>query len=157
MGVEIERKFLVTSDAWREQATRSERFRQGYLAEADKLSVRVRVSAAGGWLNIKGGGINMQRDEYEYAVPQDDANELLDRYCRRPLIEKTRHWVPVGEHVWEVDVFEGDNAGLVVAEIELGAVDETFEQPDWAGREVTHEARYYNIHLVAHPYSEWGQ
>ena len=156
MALEIERKFLVKSEAWRDRVERSEAFRQGNLAQAERLSVRVRCSSTQAWLNIKGGGIAATRDEYEYCVPLADARELLDRYCRRPLIEKTRYWVPVGAHTWEIDVFEGDNAGLVVAEIELDAEDEDFERPDWLGAEVTRDARYYNIHLVTHPYSEWG-
>lgn len=157
MATEIERKFLVTSDAWRAQAQDALRMRQGYLPGMETASVRVRVAGERAWLNIKGATLVVSRREYEYPIPLADAEEMLDALCARPLIEKTRHHVRLGPHLWEVDVFEGDNAGLVVAEVELSFPDEPFERPPWLGREVSGEARYYNVSLVRHPYRSWGE
>jgi adenylate cyclase len=106
-------------------------------------------------LTIKGISVGARRDEYEYEIPRDDASRLLDTLCKRPLIEKVRHTLVVGDHSWEVDVFEGDNAGLVVAEVELTAEDEAFERPVWLGDEVTDDPRYFNSNLVGHPYKDW--
>ncbi|OBS10898.1 CYTH domain-containing protein [Acidihalobacter prosperus] len=156
MPTEIERKFLVTSDAWRHQASRSIRYRQGYLGPAETSSVRVRVSDSAAYLNIKGATLGVSRLEYEYPIPLDDAHEMLDRLCRKPLIEKTRHIVEHAGHHWEIDVFEGDNEGLIVAEIELASEDESFARPPWLGTEVSDDVRYYNVSLVAHPFKAWG-
>jgi adenylate cyclase len=153
MGIEIERKFLVVSDAWRGAATRARRMRQGYLARA-RVSIRVRIDAEEARLNIKSAELGMQRAEYDYALPLDEAEELLDRYCGA-VIEKTRWYVPHAGHEWEVDEFHGANQGLVVAELELGAVDEGFEPPAWLGREVTDDARYYNVALAEQPWPLW--
>jgi adenylate cyclase len=155
LGREIERKFLVADDGWRGAAVRSMRMEQGYLASSETASVRIRVAGDQGRLNIKGGGFVADRAEYEYAVPLDDARELLETLCRKPTVTKTRHWVPCGAWEWEVDEFHGANAGLVVAEIELEAEDAEFERPSWVAAEVTHLTRYYNVCLVDHPYSEW--
>lgn len=155
MGIEVERKFLVLNDDWRHGATHSIHLRQGYLNHEKTCSIRVRTSADRAWLNIKGATIGAQRQEFEYEIPLEDANTLLDTLSRKPLIEKTRHFVKVGAHLWEVDVFEGDNAGLVVAEIELEQADEAFEKPSWAGEEVTHDIRYYNTRLAQKPYKDW--
>jgi adenylate cyclase len=155
MGTEIERKFLVVNDAWREGARDGLRFRQGYLPGVETASVRVRVSGEHAWLNIKSATLGVSRREYEYPIPLADAEEILDALCQRPLIEKTRHHVPHGGHLWEIDVFEGDNAGLVVAEIELKNPDEPFERPPWVGAEVSHDPRYYNVSLVRHPFRDW--
>jgi adenylate cyclase len=156
MGTEIERKFLVVSDAWREGARDALRFRQGYLPGVETASVRVRVSGGHAWLNIKSATLAVSRREYEYPIPLADAEEILDGLCQRPLIEKTRHHVPFGGHLWEVDVFDGDNAGLVVAEIELTSPDEPFDRPPWVGAEVSHDRRYYNVSLVRHPFRDWA-
>lgn len=156
MGREIERKFLVVGDAWRAQAVRSADMEQGYLAESEQASVRIRVAGDDARLNIKGGGLVAVRAEYEYAVPLEDGRELLENLCRKPTVAKTRHWVPHAGHAWEVDEFHGANAGLVVAEIELDAEDAEFERPPWVGAEVTHLHRYYNVRLVDHPYSAWS-
>lgn len=156
MPTEIERKFLVSSDSWRDSVIESTRYRQGYLGEADTSSVRVRISDTEAFLNIKGATVGASRLEYEYPIPLPDAHEILDRLCRKPLVEKTRFIVNHGEHRWEIDVFEGENAGLVVAEIELDAVDERFAHPPWIGEEVTQDVRYYNASLVSYPYSQWG-
>lgn len=156
MASEIERKFLIVSNAWQGAVYRSVRYRQGYLGRVETSSVRVRVSDDSAYLNIKGATLGIERLEYEYPVPLADAQEMLDRLCQKPLIEKTRHWVEHAGHHWEIDVFEGDNAGLVVAEIELQSTDEAFERPDWLGGEVSHEPRYYNVCLVEYPYCEWS-
>ena len=156
MAQEIERKFLVTGEGWRQGVERSVQYRQGYLSSDKTCSIRIRVSEAGAHLNIKSATLGVQRHEYEYAIPLADAHEMLDTLCDGPLIEKTRHYVPHAGHLWEVDVFEGDNAGLVVAEIELEREDEPFDRPAWVGEEVSHDPRYYNVCLVEHPYTRWA-
>lgn len=155
MGIEIERKFLVISDAFRAEAERSKAYRQGYMVGGGLASVRVRISGDEARLNIKSATLGVTRQEYEYPLPIEDARHMLDELCAKPLIEKVRHYVRHGAHLWEVDVFEGDNAGLVVAEIELGAVDEAFERPAWLGDEVSDDPRYYNSNLGKHPYKDW--
>jgi adenylate cyclase len=155
MGTEIERKFLLQNDDWRVLASHRAPYRQGYLSDAKSVSVRVRIAGNQGFLNIKSVTLQVTRAEYEYVIPLEDAAELLDRFCARPLIKKTRYLVPYGDHVWEVDVFEGENAGLVVAEIELTHADEPFQKPPWIGAEVTADPRYYNVSLVTHPYKDW--
>ena len=155
MAIEIERKFLVTDERWRAAARPGVRYRQGYLTEAGPGSVRVRVGGERAHLNIKSATLHMRRLEYEYEIPLRDANEMLDSLCLKPLIEKTRYLVENDGHTWEVDVFEGDNEGLVVAEIELQSADELFSRPAWVGEEVTEDPRYYNVCLVQHPYKSW--
>lgn len=155
MATEIERKFLVRNDSWRQQARDDIRMRQGYLASGEGCSIRVRSGGGKAHLNIKSATLGVWRREYDYPIPLCDAEELLDHLCARPLIEKTRYHVEHAGHIWEVDVFEGDNAGLIVAEIELDSEDESFEKPAWAGEEVSHDPRYYNVCLVKHPYKEW--
>ncbi len=154
MPREIERKFLLTSESWRALAARRQRMTQGYIAASDRISVRVRIAADDAWLNIKSRGLAASRLEYEYAVPVADARELL-ALAVGPHIEKTRHFVPYGGLTWEVDEFHGDNGGLVVAELELDREDQAFARPPWAGVEVTHLTRYYNVSLVNHPYRQW--
>jgi adenylate cyclase len=156
MGVEIERKFLVASDAWRAAATSRQPLRQGYLANTPLASIRVRRAGDAAWLGLKSMTRDLVRQEYEYPIPPADADEILDRLCAGPRIDKVRHLVPCGRHVWEVDEFLGDNAGLVVAELELDDEHETFARPDWLGPEVTHEERYYNFRLASHPYARWS-
>ena len=155
MAHEIERKFLVENESWREQVKSSKRIRQGYLSGGERSSVRVRVSGERAELNIKSATLDVTRHEYEYPIPLADAEEMLDRLCVGPLIEKTRYLVDHGEHTWEIDLFEGDNAGLVVAEVELESADQPFARPGWLGREVSDDPRYYNSRLVEHPYKEW--
>ena len=155
MHKEIERKFLPASDAWRSLAARRREMRQGYIAAGAGISVRVRIAGAQARLNIKHGGLTAVRDEYEYPIPLADARALLDG-AGGPIIEKTRHYVPHAGREWEVDEFRGENAGLVVAEIELGDEHEQFPAPPWIGKEVTHLQRYYNVSLVQHPYSKWS-
>jgi len=157
VALEIERKFLLGSDAWRSLVTQSTLYRQGYLTpsvQEAKASVRVRVEGECGVLNIKSVRMGIQRHEYEYSIPLAEANEMLDTLCGS-IIEKTRHLVLFGAHQWEIDEFHGDNAGLIVAEIELSAVDEAFARPSWLGGEVTEDARYYNVALVNKPYNTW--
>jgi adenylate cyclase len=155
MGIEIERKFLVANGDWRARASKSLSITQGYLArEAGKASVRVRLEGDAGTLNIKAAVLGAQRAEYEYGIPATDARALLDTLCVATLA-KVRHHVEHAGHLWEVDEFLGDNAPLVVAEIELDDAGERFERPGWLGREVTDEQRYYNHHLALHPWSTW--
>lgn len=155
MSIEIERKFLLKNDSWRQAVHEAQRLRQGYLNNETRCSVRVRVCADKGWLNIKSVTIGAQRQEFEYEIPVDEAHRMLDTLSLKPLIEKVRHLVTVGGHLWEIDEFEGENAGLIVAEIELDHPDEAFEKPDWAGEEVTHDPRYYNTSLSRHPFKDW--
>lgn len=155
MGTEIEHKFLLRDERWRQQTTRSVRMRQGYLTSDERCSVRVRVAGDHGFLNVKSGTLGIQRSEYEYPIPLAEAEEILDTLCEKPVLEKTRHYVPVGEHCWEVDEFAGANAGLIVAEVELSHPDEPFERPDWAGLDVSGDPRYYNSRLARQPYSTW--
>lgn len=155
MSLEIERKFLVQGEAWKAEAESAMHLRQGYLNREQRCSVRVRTDGERGWLNIKGATIGAQRLEYEYEIPLAEAEELLENFNTGPLVEKWRHLVRVGRHLWEIDVFEGDNAGLIVAEIELDDPDENFERPDWLGMEVTHDVRYYNTQLARKPYRSW--
>lgn len=157
MALEIERKFLVTSEAWRSLVTASEHYRQGYLLAAEDApsSIRVRTSGHRAWLNIKGRTVGVMRTEYEYEIPVTDADEILRHLCVGPIVEKTRYFVDCRGRHWEVDVFEGDNAGLVVAEIELASADEALDLPAWIGKEVTSDPRYYNACLVKKPFRSW--
>lgn len=155
MGTEIERKFLVRDDTWRAGSTGVE-FRQGYLTTDPERTVRVRLAGDRGYLTIKGQTRGATRSEFEYPIPASDAARLLDDLCLRPLVEKTRFAVRHGGHEWVLDEFHGDNAGLLLAEIELRDEAETFEVPSWAGREVTGDPRFYNANLVANPYGEWA-
>ena len=155
MPREIERKFLLMSDAWRSQVRQSQRMSQGYLASGGNVSVRVRIAGDEAWLNIKAGGFVASRQEYEYPLPLAEARELLE-LAEGPLIEKTRHFVEQGALTWEIDEFHGDNVGLVVAELELDTEDAAFPRPPWLGVEVTELRRYYNVCLVTHPYRAWN-
>ena len=157
MKLEIERKFLVCDDRWRHEATGCERLRQGYLANTDACSVRVRVGGGQGWISVKGMIPGRVRDEYEYPIPAADAAAMLAAFAGDPLVDKIRHRVPVGGHVFEVDEFQGANRGLVIAEIELNAPDEEFPRPPWLGDEVTDDGRYYNFRLASEPFGAWSQ
>ena len=154
MAVEIERKFLVTGDAWRNDS--GVLYRQGYLNRDKMRTVRIRIAGDAAFLTIKGKSTGASRAEFEYPVPMDDARALL-ALCDGPLIEKTRYIVPHAGHRWEVDEFAGDNAGLVVAELELSAESEVFEAPAWLGAEVTHDARYFNSNLASQPFCTWAR
>lgn len=155
MGIEIERKFLLASDGWRSLVTRKQAMQQGYLAgEGGKASVRVRIEGDAANLNIKAAVTGSRRAEYHYDIPLAEARELLSNLCVG-VLEKTRNFVEQGDLTWEIDEFEGANAGLIVAEVELARVDQAFDKPVWLGREVTDDARYYNHHLALQPYSRW--
>jgi len=155
MAIEIERKFLVRDDSWRRQADAGQRMCQGYMSSGEQASVRVRVQGEQAFLNIKSATLGVWRREYDYPIPLSDAEEMLAHLCAQPLIDKIRYHVAHAGHTWEVDVFEGDNAGLVVAEIELNSEDQAFTKPAWLGQEVSHDPRYYNVCLVKHPYKAW--
>lgn len=127
----------------------------GYFSGPQRASIRVRIEGESANLNIKSAELGIRRLEYEYVVPLDEAEQMLDSLCEKPLIEKTRYHVSYAGFVWEVDVFEGDNAGMVVAEIELPSEDASFEKPEWLGDEVSDDPRYYNVSLVTHPYCDW--
>jgi adenylate cyclase len=154
MPKEIERKFLVTSPAYREGA-HCVLFRQGYLLSGNDRVVRVRMCGEQAFLTIKGGTVGITRSEFEYAIPLVDAEQMLSLFCRPHLVEKYRYQVACAGSIWEVDEFLGDNEGLVVAEIELESEDEPFVRPPWLGREVSGDPRYYNNNLLKHPYREW--
>jgi adenylate cyclase len=157
MGIEIERKFLLRSDGWRHSAPAGTDYKQGYLAVNPNCSVRVRLAADRAWLTVKGRNPSgLARPEYEYPIPADDAEGLL-ALCQPTIISKTRYKIGLGPHTWEIDEFHGDNAGLLLAEIELGDEHEAFEQPDWLGMEVTDDPRYYNAALSSHPYCQWRE
>jgi adenylate cyclase len=146
MAVEIERKFLVTSGAWRSDARAGERIRQGWLVRDPERTVRVRRRGDRAYLTVKGPG-GLARPEFEWEIPSADADALLDTLCLPGQIDKTRFEVDVDGHGWEVDVFHAEHHGLVVAEIELESTDETFVVPAWAGLEVTGDDRYTNAVL----------
>jgi adenylate cyclase len=155
MALEIERKFLVQGSDWRQGA--GLKLSQGYLSRDPARTVRVRIAGRQAYLTIKGlsqGEQMMSRPEFEYEIPMADAEALL-KLCEGPVVEKLRRRIAVGGHVWDVDEFFGDNAGLVVAEVELQSEDQAFERPAWLGEEVTHEARYFNSNLAALPYKRW--
>jgi CYTH domain-containing protein len=156
MGEEIERKFLVLGDGWRETAE-GIAYRQGFLSTEPERTVRVRTAGDRGTITIKGKNVGARRAEFEYEIPLADAQQMLDTLCKRPLIEKVRYTLSAGAHTWEIDVFGGDNAGLVVAEIELGSEDEAFDKPGWVGDEVTADPRYFNSNLVDNPYRSWEE
>lgn len=155
MPQEIERKFLVRGEGWREP-DKGMPYRQGYLSTVAERSVRVRLIRDKGYLTIKGATIGATRAEYEYEIPADEASEMLDNLCEPPLIEKTRYRVEFQGLVWEIDEFDGENAGLIIAEVELEKEDQAIILPDWAGSEVTGDPRYYNANLIANPFSRWS-
>lgn len=156
--IEIERKFLVISDTWREHVRDSFPLDQGYLASSKELAVRVRRKRERAILTIKGAahGAGLARREFEYDVPVEDAEVLLAELCPGGRVSKTRHLVDFGGLTWEVDVFSGPNAPLIIAEVELSREDEVFDIPDWVGEDVSHDERYLNAYLARHPFSSWG-
>jgi adenylate cyclase len=154
MAQEIERKFLVKGDSWR-RAGHGKRYRQGYLSTVKERTVRVRTAGDQGFITVKGITVGATRSEYEYEIPLADANEMLDRLCERPLIEKTRYRIPHDGLTWEVDEFEGENRGLITAEVELHDERQAVSIPDWVGEEVSKDPRYFNANLVAHPFAKW--
>src|SRR5579863_4526788 len=155
MAIEIERKFVVLGERWRPEVSSSTLLRQGYLANTARASVRVRLAGNEAWLSVKAMTPGAARAEYEVAIPVADGQDMLGSLCEGPLIEKWRHIVVYAGDRWEIDEFLGDNAGLVVAEIELESETQQFVRPDWLGAEVTHQERYYNFRLSQRPYRQW--
>ena len=156
MGKEIERKYLVNEDeAWR--SVPGTIYRQGYLSTVKERTVRVRTIGEKGYLTIKGITVGATRLEYEYEIPVDEADELLNELCERPLIEKRRRVLSYEGNVWEIDEFFGENAGLILAEIELEEEEQSFALPGWIAKEVTDDARFFNANLVSFPYSQWRE
>ncbi|MEO5329746.1 MAG: CYTH domain-containing protein [Magnetococcus sp. THC-1_WYH] len=155
MAIEIERRFLVENDSWR-QGVSATSLKQGFLSTDKERVVRVRLEGDRGTLTIKGLTQNSTKKEFEYAIPAQDAWELLDSLCLKPLIEKQRFRIMYAGFLWEVDVFAGENRGLVIAEIELDRVDQPFAKPPWLGREISDDPRYFNANLGQNPYCRWG-
>lgn len=155
MGIEIERKFLPKDDSWRQQIEHSIEIRQGYLAQDERRAIRVRIFGDQAHLNIKATDDGIHRHEFEYPIPLEDARALFEQAVEGPVVQKIRHEMRIGDHLWEIDEFLGDNAPLVVAEIELEHADEPFERPDWLGEEVSRDRRYYNSRLAIKPFSQW--
>ena len=154
MAKEIERKFLVKGDAWRALA-KGTTYRQGYLNSAKERTVRVRTAEDKAFLTIKGLTLGATRAEYENEIPFDEGKAMLDALAEKPLIEKKRYKIPAGDITWEIDEFLGDNAGLIVAEVELKSEDQAFDRPAWLGDEVTGDTRYYNANLIKKPFTRW--
>ncbi len=154
MGIEIEKKFLVKNSEWRKNSD-GILFRQGYLSTVKERTVRVRTINDKGFLTIKGINIGATRAEYEYEISVSDANEMLDSLCEKPIIEKKRHKIEFRNLIWEVDEFFGENKGLIIAEVELGSEDQEIHFPDWIGKEVTGDARYFNSNLIKNPFKNW--
>ena len=154
MGTEIERKFLLTGDAWRELG-KGVHYRQGYLNSIKERTVRVRTINEKGFLTIKGITVGATRAEYEYEIPKDECTAMLDDLAEKPIIDKSRYKVDYEGFTWEIDEFFGENQGLIVAEIELESEDQKFEKPEWIGEEVTGDPRYFNSNLINHPYTKW--
>ena len=155
MALEIEHKFLLRDDSWRDLADDGQRMCQGYLAGNERMSIRVRVAGAQAWLNIKHAQSLTVRREFEYLIPLHDAEEILQHVCEQGQVDKTRYRVPVANHVYEIDVFHGANEGLIVAEIELRQEGEHFQRPSWLGEEVSQDRRYLNHYLAKHPFCTW--
>jgi adenylate cyclase len=153
MALEIERKFLVKENTWRNgQGTM---YRQGYLNSDENRNVRVRVIEDRGYLTVKGISKGATRVEYEYEIPKAEADDMLDNLCEKPLISKKRFTIEFKGFVWEVDEFFGDNEGLIIAELELESEDQVFIKPEWIGEEVTEDPKYFNSNLIHRPYSKW--
>jgi len=152
--LEIERKFLVKNNAWQKGAKGID-YQQGYLSTYPSRTVRVRVEGKAGKITIKGKKKGIAGDEFEYDIPVDDAKYLLKNLCKQPTIQKIRYKIPFKGLVWEVDVFYGQNKGLVIAEVELESTDQKYNMPKWIGKEVTKDRRFRNANLVTHPYLKW--
>jgi adenylate cyclase len=155
MAQEIERKFLVTGDGWRDASIERHDIRQGYLATGKRAAVRVRIANGRAILNIKAAVLDIARDEFEYEIPLHEGEAIVENLCEGAVIEKTRHVLEHQGVTWEVDEFHGANGGLIVAEVELESASQTFERPAWLGDEVSGDPRYLNCNLVHKPYREW--
>jgi adenylate cyclase len=154
MAIEIERKFLVKGDTWRSLGT-GQVYRQGYITTVNSTTVRIRIVGDRGYLTIKGKTDGIARSEFEYLIPVEDAQSMLDTLCDRPLIEKIRYKIQLGNLLWEVDEFLGENQGLIMAEVELDDANKTIELPDWIAKEVSSDRKYYNSNLAKYPYQQW--
>jgi adenylate cyclase len=154
MAKEIERKFLVDPEKL-PSLKNPHTIRQGYIPGSLTATVRIRISDDDAYLTIKGRATGLTRSEFEYPVPLPDAQEMLEELCIKTLIEKKRYVVPYEDHLWEIDIFEGSNEGLIIAEIELSDESETFSKPEWVTKEVSHDPKYRNSNLITHPYSSW--
>lgn len=154
MAIEIERKYAVMADEQSFAQYEYKTMKQGYLASGNGATVRIRIAGDNAFITVKGKTEGISRKEFEYGIPVSDAESML-QLCPNAPVEKRRYYVNVGSHLWEVDFFEGANAGLVMAEIELSAEDESFELPSWAGEELTGDTRYFNSHLSKHPFTTW--
>jgi adenylate cyclase len=154
MGIEIERKFLVRGETWR-NGEPGVLYRQGFLRSSVECVVRVRVQGEQAFLTIKGPTQGISRQEFEYPIPMGEAQEMLDKLCSQPLMEKFRYFRSYAGLTWEIDEFLGDNRGLVVAEVELQSADQAISKPDWVGQEVSGDPRYLNVNLAVKPYSQW--
>ncbi|MBF0620757.1 MAG: CYTH domain-containing protein [Magnetococcales bacterium] len=155
MGKEIERRFLVKGDAFKSLAE-GVSFRQGFLSTVKERVVRVRIAGGKGTMTVKGLTRGFTKTEFEYEIPVENAQIMLDDLCEQPIIEKKRYSIPMGDLVWEVDDFFGVNEGLKIAEVELASEDQPFDRPEWLGEEISNDPRYFNSNLVQSPYSEWG-
>ena len=155
MGIELERKFLVVGDTWKKQVDRGVLYTQGYLHSTADMTIRIRIIEDKAFLTLKGITSRISRSEYEYPIPMTDAEELL-KTCSS-LITKYRYRLEHYQHVWSIDVFTGDNDGLIIAEIELSSEVEDFQHPNWLGKEVSQDCRYYNSKLVTDPFSSWSK
>jgi adenylate cyclase len=156
MKVEIERKFLVAGDGWRVAAGAGIRYEQGYISSGqEKITVRVRLAGDRGFLTLKGPTKGISRSEMEYEIPVEEAKYMLEHFCEDRVVSKTRHLLEINGLRWEIDEFSKKNRGLIVAEIELEAEDQPFEKPDWLGKEVSFDPRYFNASLARNPFVDW--
>lgn len=154
MPLEIEKKFLMKNSGWRDNAE-GVLYKQGYIVRTPQKSVRIRTFKNRGYITIKGSKAGITRSEFEYEIPFAEATELLNDFCEKKFIEKTRYKIEFGGKLWEIDEFHGDNNGLIIAEIELNSPDEKFSLPPWIGEEVSHDSKYFNSNLIDFPYSKW--
>ncbi len=154
MPIEIERKFLLANDSWRALVGRSAHMSQAYLG-GTRCSTRVRIAGEAAWLNLKSLDRGAARLEFEYAIPVDEAHEMIRQFADGPVLSKTRHYINMANFVFEIDEFHGENSGLIVAELELPNEDAEFPRPDWLGIEVTNDERYYNVRLAKLPFTRW--
>ena len=154
MAVEIERKFLVINDSWKKDIQESFPIKQGFLSSDPERNVRVRIKGSKGYITVKGETKSISRIEFEYEIPLSDAEEIL-KLCLQPIIEKVRHEIMFDGHTWEVDEFFGVNDGLIIAELELTSEQQLYNSPEWIGKEVSNDAKYYNSNLILSPYSHW--
>ncbi|MBF2093478.1 MAG: CYTH domain-containing protein [Synechococcales cyanobacterium K44_A2020_017] len=155
MGTEIERKFLVIGDDWRSLGQGTV-YRQGYIVSDQGRTVRVRVAGDRSYLTLKGPTVGLSRAEFEYEIPRTDADDIMRLLCSSPMIEKVRYRIAIADLVWEVDEFSGDNAGLIIAEVELHDEHQAIDLPPWIGQDVSGDPRYFNAYLAQHPFSQWS-